>query len=163
MQPVAEAAPAAAVETPLELTRRLAAEHRAAAGVTASPSAGAPSEFEAARAARQAASSVAPAAGNGWPDQKALNEAAIALRRAAYQAKQAGAAAEPIVAASGKMQLTGPEFTAFQKLAQSGVPLPKALEAIKGMRALSGAGTMTDAEVAAEIAARVGNRSPVRP
>jgi hypothetical protein len=94
-------------------------------------------------------------------DQRALNEAALAARREAYQASQAPAAptefqaaqaarqaaapAGPIVAASGKMQLTAPEMTEFTRLLKRGLPLDQALAAVKDAR---------------ELAARLGGASP---
>jgi hypothetical protein len=106
--------------------------------------------------------------------QKTLNEAALAARRAAYQAslktapaeavapavdeftaarmaKQA--ATEPIVAASGKMQLTGPEFKEFQRLLKRGLALPDALSAVKSSRELAEKlGGATDQELAKAVA-----------
>lgn len=89
-----------------------------------------PTEFQAAQAARQA---------NTLPDQAALNAEAIARRRAAYQASQASApaAAEPVVAASGPMKLTAPEFKEFQRLVAKKVPPADALEQVKAMRELA--------------------------
>lgn len=107
----------------------------AAAPVATATPAGAPivDEFTAARTARQASS--------GLPDQKALNEAALAVRRAAYQATQQGtapAAVEKIVAASGKMKLTADEFKEFTRLLkQPGMTLPKAEQAVKAARELA--------------------------
>lgn len=78
--------------------------------------------------------------GAALPDQKALNEAALAARRAAYQATQKSGpvAVESIVKASGKMQLTAPEFKEFQRLIQRGVSLPDAEQAVKMARELAG-------------------------
>jgi hypothetical protein len=70
------------------------------------------------------------------PDQRALNEAALAARRAAYQASQAAPAAGPVVPASGKMRLTLPEFKEFQRLIQRGMSLPDAERVVKLARDL---------------------------
>jgi hypothetical protein len=70
------------------------------------------------------------------PDQRALNEAALAARRAAYQASQAAPAAEAVVPASGKMRLTLPEFKEFQRLIQRGMSLPDAERVVKLARDL---------------------------
>jgi hypothetical protein len=76
------------------------------------------------------------------PDVKAASAARLAEIRAAYQATQASApaaaAAEPVVAASGKMQLTAPEMQQFTRLIKNGVTLPDALQEVKAMRALAG-------------------------
>jgi len=127
-----------------------------AATAEAAPAAAVPTEFEAARAARAAA--------NTLPDQRALNDAALAARRAAYQAgQQTLPPAGPVVKASGKMQLTAPEMKEFTRLITKKVPLADALEQVTAMRELAARlGGQTSAEVAAEIAARVGNKSPVR-
>lgn len=79
------------------------------------PAAAAPSEFQAARSARA----------NALPDQKALNEAALAARRAAYQASQQPAA-DTVVKASGKLHFTAPEWAAFRELRARGVGLEDA-------------------------------------
>jgi hypothetical protein len=70
------------------------------------------------------------------PDQRALNEAALAARRAAYQASQAPPAADPVVPASGKMRLTLPEFKDFQRLISRGMSLPDAERVVKLARDL---------------------------
>jgi len=120
------------------------------------PAATAPTEFQAAQAARQATK-------NALPDQKALNEAALAARRQAYAASQQGVAPGPIVAASGKMQLTAPEMKEFSRLVAKGMKLPDALEEVKAMRELAARlGGPSSTEVAGEVAARIGNRSPNR-
>lgn len=82
----------------------------------------------------------ATGSGAALPDQKALNEAALAAKRAAYQATQKSGpvAVESIVKASRKMQLTAPEFKEFQRLIQRGVSLPDAEEAVKMARELAG-------------------------
>lgn len=119
-----------------------------AAPVAPAPVAVVPTEFEAAQAARA----------NNLPDQKALNEASLAARRAAYRARQASApaaAAEPVVAASGKMQLTAAEMKEFTRLVSKGTPLPDALEQVKAMRDLaSRLGGPSAAEAAQTIAKR---------
>jgi hypothetical protein len=74
---------------------------------------------------------------NTLPDQKALNETALAARRAAYQASQAAPAAGPVVPASGQMQLTAPEFQEFRRLIQRGMSLPDAERAVKLARDLA--------------------------
>lgn len=119
-----------------------------AAPAVAEAAAPAATEFQAAQAARQA---------NSLPDQKALNEAAIAARRAAYQARQAAtpAAADPIVAASGKMKLTGPEMVEFNRLRKSGLSLADAYAKLQDMRELAARfGSPTAADVQQAIAAR---------
>lgn len=68
---------------------------------------------------------------NALPDQKALNEAALAARRAAYQASLEPAA-ETVVKASGKMHFTAPEWAAFRELRARGVGLE---DAANGARA----------------------------
>lgn len=131
-----------------------------AAPIAAAPAEAAPAvdEFTAARAARQAAPAVAS-------DQRALNEAALAARRSAYQASLQGADASvaapaaappagPIVAASGKMQLTAPEMTEFIRLTKR-MPLDQALAAVKDARELAARlGGATGAEVAKAVAQR---------
>jgi hypothetical protein len=113
------------------------------------PPAAAPTEFEAARAARAASAAEPtvlkpgrPGGNPDLPDVKAASEARLAEIRAAYQAKQASApaaaAAEPVVAASGKMQLTAPEMQQFTRLITNGVKLPDALAEVKAMRELAG-------------------------
>jgi hypothetical protein len=96
-------------------------------------------------------------AGNALPDQKALNEAAIAARRAAYQAQQQGAnaaaTAPKIVAASGKMHFTGPELVAFRELRAKGLSLKDAEATVKAMKTTA-KGLPTDAQMKAAIAAR---------
>lgn len=152
----------------VELAQRIRAARAAAAptitpavadtAAVVEPAAAAPivDEFTAARTARQAAP-------GGLPDQRALNEAALAARRAAYQASQRGAApiaAEaapvteaaaipppvgPVVKASGKMQLTAPEMKEFSRLLARKIPPADALAAVRQMR---------------ELAARLGGASP---
>lgn len=119
---------------------------------TLPPATMAPTEFQAAQAARQAA--------NTLPDQRALNEAAIAARRAAYQKGQAPPPpAGPVVKASGKMQLTGPEFTKFNDLVKAGTSYDDAYAQLMADRF---PGSITAAQRDAEIKARVGNKSPTR-
>jgi hypothetical protein len=108
-----------------------------------------PTEFEAAQAARQAATK------NPYPDQKALNEAALKARRDAYAASQQGVTAGPVVKASGKMQLTAPEMQQFTRLLNQGMPLPQALEEVTAMRELAARlGGASPAEVAKAVAHR---------
>lgn len=123
-------------------------------GPTAAPSpaaapAAAVDEFTAARTARQTPS-------NGYPDQRALNDEAIAAARARYQASQAGApaAADKIIAASGKMKLTADEFKEFTRLVrQPGMTFAKAEQAVKAARELAAKlGGASDAEVAKAVA-----------
>lgn len=114
----------------------------APAPATAAPP---PTEFQAAQAARQ---------GNSLPDQAALNAEALARRRAAYQASQ-GAAAEPIVKASGKLRFTVSEWAEFRRLRQTGMSLEKAADAAKGASALADQfGSPSAAEVAQDLARR---------
>jgi len=77
-------------------------------------------EFTAARAVK-----------NALPDQKALNDAALAARRVAYQASLEPAA-DTVVKASGKLHFTAPEWAAFRELRSRGVGLE---EAATGARA----------------------------
>jgi len=67
---------------------------------------------------------------NALPDQKALNEAALAARRAAYQASLEPAA-DTVVKASGKMHFTAPEWAAFRELRARGVNLEDAAAGAK--------------------------------
>lgn len=71
-----------------------------------------------------------PAPKNSLPDQKALNEEALARRRAEYQAKQAPAPAEP-----AKAKLTAPESKEYMRLRQSGKTHPEAMDLIEAQRA----------------------------
>lgn len=108
------------------------------------------------------AASPAPAAGpppesvpataptNAYPDQKALNQEAMARRQAAYQARQAAEGDAKLYTKLRTQNLTDAE-------ARQVMAAKTAMEQLRG-----GGGTMTDAEVAAEIAARKGNRSPKR-
>lgn len=149
---IAEAAPKVAAETPLELTRRVKAEYRAASGPPESVSA-----------------SPAPAAGpppsptpaapppNALPDQRALNEAALAERRAAYQARQ------PVQGPAPKPKLTADEAKVYLELRAKRLTDAEARDLIQASRGVTAlGGTMTNEQVAAEIAARIGNRSPKR-
>lgn len=127
-------------------------------------------EFEAAQAARQAAADSAvvrmgadgtlvgrPAGNPALPDQKAVNDAALAARRAAYQASRpaAPAAAEPIVAASGKMRLTGPEMVEFNRLRKTGLSQSQAYEKLKEIRDIAARfGSPTPEQMAADMAYR---------
>jgi|SRR6185295_17152256 len=127
-----------------------AMEEPASAAPKAARAAAPVDEFTAARTAK---------AGK-LPDQKALNEAALAARRSAYQAQQQGAPptpppAGPVVAASGKMQLTAPEMKEFTRLIAKKMPLEDALTAVKQMRSLAAKlGGATDAQVSAAVAHR---------
>jgi len=115
-------------------------------------------EFTAARSAKATAARQ-PGAGT-LPDQKALNDAALAERRAAYQASQKGAPeplppAGPVVKESGKMQLTAPEMKEFSRLLKRGLSLEESLTAVKSARSLAAQlGGATDAQVAAAVAHR---------
>jgi hypothetical protein len=119
-------------------------------------------EFTAARSAKASAARQ-PGAGT-LPDQKALNDAALAERRAAYQASQQQAPAAaveslppagPVVKESGKMQLTAPEMKEFSRLLKRGLSLEDSLTAVKSARSLAAKlGGATDAQVAAAVAHR---------
>jgi len=115
-------------------------------------------EFTAARSAKASAARQ-PGAGT-LPDQRALNDAALAERRAAYQASQKGAPdplppAGPVVKESGKMQLTAPEMKEFSRLLKRGLSLEDSLTAVKSARSLAAKlGGATDAQVAAAVAHR---------
>lgn len=99
---------------------------------------------------------------NTLPDQKALNEARLAEIRAAYQDKLRAAAAapppppaEPIVAASGKMKLTGPEMVEFNRLKRTGLSLSDAYARLMDMRTLAARlGGATPEQMAADMAHR---------
>jgi len=91
-------------------------------------------EFEAARAIRMGPDGklVGRPGGNpALPDQKALNDAAIAAKRVAYQASLQPDA-DAVVKASGKLHFTAPEWAAFRELRARGVGLE---EAATGARA----------------------------
>lgn len=101
-------------------------------------------EFTAARAAKV----------NTLPDQKALNETALAARRLAYQASQQTTPA-PIVKASGKMHFTAAEMKEFARLRTRGLSLADAQAAVTTAKGLAAKlGGATDAEVAAAVAHR---------
>jgi hypothetical protein len=109
----------------------------AAAPVAPAPQAGpAPPPASAAPVAGLRPTPDSAAIAAALPDQRALNEAALAARRAAYQASQAAPAADPVVPASGKMRLTLPEFKDFQRLIQRGMSLPDAERVVKLARDL---------------------------
>lgn len=120
----------------------------AVAGAAPAASEAAPAVAEvgpAAQAATEAATTPRPT-GNALPDQKALNEAALAARRAEYAARQmsemiaqgaARAGAEPIVPISGQMKLTGPEFKVWQRLVNGGMKYQDAEQAVKDARDLA--------------------------
>jgi hypothetical protein len=79
-----------------------------------------PADFQAAQAARTTA----------LPDQKALNELALAARRAAYQASLTPTA-DTVVPASGKLHFTAPEWAAFRELRTRGLSLEDAATGAK--------------------------------
>jgi hypothetical protein len=137
------------VEAPGVPAAAVAAPSAAAAPVVpvAPTAAAAPAELVPAAASVRPPASAAPVAGlrptpesaaiaAALPDQRALNEAALAARRAAFQASQAAPAAGPVVPASGKMRLTLPEFKEFQRLIQRGMSLPDAERVVKLARDL---------------------------
>jgi hypothetical protein len=81
----------------------------------------------------------APPVTNTLPDQRALNEAALAARRAAYQARvqaaaeaDAGAAAQ--TPAPARLKLTAPESKEYLRLRQLGQTDPQAMEALQAAR-----------------------------
>jgi len=114
--------PPVTVEPPMSTPAPTASIDTAAPMTVAPPIATpAPStEFQAARSARAAA----------LPDQKALNDAALAARRAAYQASLEPAA-DTVVKASGKLHFTAPEWAAFRELRSRGVSLEDAASGAK--------------------------------
>lgn len=144
--PVAPAAPvpdvpAEAPSAPYELA--IAAAKRAhppmprpdvpqEAPVTAGPAPGAPEPSAAAEPAARP--------GNTYPDQKALNEQALAARRAAYQASQqqaqSAAPDEAVVAALPKLKLTADEMKFFMDQMKRGAKPIDALQSIAQQRAL---------------------------
>lgn len=80
-------------------------------------------------------------AGNGLPDQKALNEAALAIRRQAYQARTASTAAPEAAAAqlaetAAKVKLNGAEYQAFMSLLKRGMSAPDAMKNVLMQREL---------------------------
>lgn len=86
---------------------------------------------------------------NSYPDQKALNQEAIAKRRAEYQARQA--------APDAKL------YTELRTQNLTDAEARKVMEAKAAMDKISAlGGTQTDAEMIAEIKARRNNRSPKR-
>jgi hypothetical protein len=99
------------------------------------------------------------AAASALPDQKALNEAAIAARRAAYRASQGAppiaekAVVDEVVKASGKMKLNRDEYIEFARLVKRGMKQSDALETVTNLRTLA-KGLPTAAEAKATIAAR---------
>lgn len=95
------------------------------------------------------AAPVAAPVGNALPDQKALNEAALAARRAAYQAKQATASAPSVVAPAAKFRLSADESKVFARLIRDGKTDAQARAAIEAGRAFQerfGTPTPTAAE-----------------
>lgn len=101
---------------------------------------------------------------NGKSPQQLLNEEAIARRRAEYLARGNKPVIVPNPAPTEIPKLSAQETKVFLAQIQQGVPGPKAMQAILTQRALLAQmpGAMSPADVAAEIAARVGNRSPTR-
>lgn len=79
--------------------------------------------------------------GSGLPDQKALNEAALAARRAAYQQRLAAETAQATQASTGNVMAAASELTTEEKkalfdLVSRGVPGPDAVKNILAQRAL---------------------------
>ncbi len=97
-----------------------------------------------------------PAARPGISPQQALNEQAIAARRAApAPVAAAQPPAEPIVPASGQMRLTAAELKEFTRLRTRGLSNADALDAVNRSRELAARlGGATDAEVAKAVATR---------
>lgn len=112
--------------------------------------------------ARSTSTSMIPApvpasSGTVTPPPPTVTPSAAAPAPSEFTAARAArqAAAEPIVAASGKMQLTAAEMKEFTRLVNKGMKLPDALEAVKAMRALATRfGSPTDVEVTQTIARR---------
>jgi hypothetical protein len=80
----------------------------------------------------------APPVTNTLPDQRALNEAALAARRAAYQARVQAAAEADAAAQSpapARIKLTAPESKEYLRLRQGGMTDPQAVEALQAARA----------------------------
>jgi hypothetical protein len=74
---------------------------------------------------------------NSLPDQRALNEAALAQRRAAYQARVQAAAEADAVAqtpAPARLKLTAPESKEYLRLRQAGMTDPQTMEALQAAR-----------------------------
>jgi len=104
------------------------------------------------------------ASGAALPDQKALNEAALAVRRAAYQASQGKpppvsqiVKAVATAAKDAKLHLTGAETAAGIDLMKRGLSSEDALKAILTQReflAKMGGGLPTSAAAKAAIKAR---------
>lgn len=90
--------------------------------------------------AASAPSPVAPPPASGLPDQRALNEAALAVRRAAYQARMSSAPPPvepaPAAAAAGNVKLSAAETKAFLNLMQRGMPGPDAMKNVLMQREL---------------------------
>jgi hypothetical protein len=79
----------------------------------------------------------APPVTNTLPDQRALNEAALAARRAAYQARVSAAAEADAAAqtpAPARIKLTAPESKEYLRLRQSGMTDPQTMEALQAAR-----------------------------
>jgi hypothetical protein len=80
----------------------------------------------------------APPVTNPLPDQRALNEAALAARRAAYQARVSAAGEADAVAqtpAPARIKLTAPESREYLRLRQAGMTDPQTMEALQAARA----------------------------
>ena len=74
---------------------------------------------------------------NTLPDQKALNEAALARRRAEYQAlvqADAAAASAPAGPPAARLKLTAPESKEYLRLRQAGMTDPQAIQALQAAR-----------------------------
>jgi len=102
-----------------------------------------------------------PSTAAALPDQKALNEAALAARRATYSASQQAApvaqAAAAAPAAADRIALTAAETKEFLRLLKRGLKGPEAMAAVKQARELAARlGGATPAEVAKAVAHREG-------
>ena len=83
----------------------------------------------------------APAPKNTLPDQKALNEAALAQRRVAYQARvqaeaDAAAATGQPQPPPARLKLTAPESKEYMRLRRAGLSDPQVMDAIQAARDL---------------------------
>lgn len=153
----------------LKLVERLAAKMRGAAPEGAAPAAeGAPVEAAPVQATATPPPPAAPPAevpapatarpsGSALPDQRALNESALAARRATYQASQGGSAAPAAATpqAAGKITLTAPESRVLMELTRRGMKGGEALKAILDQRELAAKlRTPSGLEVSASVAER---------
>lgn len=105
----------------------------------------------------------APPPMNNLPDQRALNDAALAARRASYQARSAQPPPAPVVPA--KPMLLASEAKAYIKLLESGKTAKEAMEAIVAQRAFQaqfGLTTPTAAETKFPKGQR-GGTQPLKP